>query len=200
MIFGDIKKWAERQIAPNRIEHVQSVAAMMGQYAERWSFRLEAGLTAAWIHDICRHWSWDSLLAAAVQHGLPVSELEQAYPILLHGPVAAELYREAFASPSAAPTLWCQDTYNAVYYHTTGRPKMSRVEACLYLADAVEAGREYPGVEEVRQLSFIDLDEALLLSMERSLEYLLQRRQLIHPLTVDARNWYLNVSMSKEPR
>ncbi len=188
MIVEDARRWALSQIAPQRRAHVEGVVSMMEQYAARWAFPLDAGVTVAWVHDVCRDWPEQRLLAAAEEQGLRVSELERAYPLMLHGPVAAGRFRRRFAGCFGNSPSWLEDGCRAVFFHTTGRPGMSSLESCLYLADAVEAGREYPGVEEIRELSFRDLEAAVLLSMDRSLTYLIERGHVIHPLTVAARN------------
>ncbi len=45
-------------------------------------------------------------------------------------------------------------------HHTTGRAHMSLVEKIIFLADAIEPGRNYPGVDEIRKLAYEDIDAA----------------------------------------
>ena len=49
----------------------------------------------------------------------------------------------------------------AVAYHTTGRAQMSLLEKILYLADIIEPGREFDGVEKLREIAHADLERAL---------------------------------------
>ena len=44
-----------------------------------------------------------------------------------------------------------EDIINAVSYHTTGRPGMSLLEKIIYIADAIEPNRNYPGVDALRE-------------------------------------------------
>ena len=80
------------------------------------------------------------------------------------------------------------DLLNAVRYHTTGRAGMSLLEKVLYLADAIEPGRNYPGVEEIRKRAETSLDDACLLSMERSIRYIEERGLFLHEDTIKARD------------
>lgn len=112
--------------------------------------------------------------------GISLSPLERGWPVLLHGPVAAGLYAQEFAPDD--------EVFNAVYFHTTGRPGMHGVEACLFLADAIEPGRYYPGIEAARRQCFEDFHSALLLVLDSSMEYFIGRKLPIHPLTLQARN------------
>ena len=46
---------------------------------------------------------------------------------------------------------WIQEVLDAIRYHTSGRPGMTLLEKIIYLADYIEPGRHFPGVEEVRE-------------------------------------------------
>ena len=53
---------------------------------------------------------------------------------------------------------------------------MTTLEMCVFLADAIEPNRrDYPGLTEMRALSQSDLSGAVLLSMQRTQEYVLSR-------------------------
>ena len=43
-----------------------------------------------------------------------------------------------------------REILDAVSYHTTGRSGMTTLEKIVFLADAIEPGRDYPGVEAIR--------------------------------------------------
>ena len=47
-------------------------------------------------------------------------------------------------------------------YHTSGRPGMTLLEKIIYLADYIEPGRHFPGVDEVREMAKGTLDKALI--------------------------------------
>ena len=73
-------------------------------------------------------------------------------------------------------------------YHTTGRRGMSRLEKILYLADAIEPGRDYPPVDLLRRAAEEDLDKACILCMERSMEYVRSTGASVDPDTIEACN------------
>ena len=81
------------------------------------------------------------------------------------------------------------DILNAIRYHTIGRKGMSDLEKIIYIADAVEEGRNYPGVNEMREVAYKNLDEAILMEANRKIEYLIKLDAIIHPSTVEMRNW-----------
>ena len=79
----------------------------------------------------------------------------------------------------------------AIYWHTTGKADMSTLEKVLYLADYMEPTRDFPGVEELRELTRRDLDAALRLGLEMSVEDLKERGVPVHHNTMEALNWVL---------
>jgi len=81
-----------------------------------------------------------------------------------------------------------EDVLSAIRYHTTGRAGMSALEAIVFLADLIEPGRTFPGVEELRRLSREDLNAALLAAYDGLIRYVLDQGGLLHSATTAARN------------
>jgi HD superfamily phosphohydrolase YqeK len=65
------------------------------------------------------------------------------------------------------------------------------------MADAIEEGRDYPGVDELRKVALENLDEAILMELQQKLEYLLKKEIVIHLNTVDMRNNILELRRKK---
>ena len=86
-----------------------------------------------------------------------------------------------------------KDIVNAVSYHTTGRAGMSTLEKIIYIADAVEPGRFYPGVEEIRAMAFKDLDMACYMSMKSTENFVKSAGKYLDPDTVLAREYLENI-------
>lgn len=79
---------------------------------------------------------------------------------------------------------------DAIMYHTTARPGMTKLDELVYLADKLEAGRDYPGVEELRKLASEDLSRAVYESLIRTREYLINKGERPDNLTLQAAEWY----------
>ena len=71
---------------------------------------------------------------------------------------------------------------------------MTMLEKILYLADYTDPTRDFEGVEELRALSFEDTDRAMALGLEMSIENLNERGKQIFHDTMDAYNWYKNLT------
>ena len=77
----------------------------------------------------------------------------------------------------------------AIWRHTVGGRNMTKLDKIIYFADMIEPNRDYPGVNELRQLAqTADLDEILLTAMSESIKFIIFKNSLIHPDTVAARN------------
>ena len=109
--------------------------------------------------------------------------MEARVPLLLHGPVAAELLRSASG-------LDDPEIYEAVYWHSTAHMGMGPTAKIVFLADKLDpqkAGR-YPYLDELKDMATRDLDTAILEFLSRELVSLLSQGGLVHPASVDARN------------
>ena len=81
------------------------------------------------------------------------------------------------------------DILNAIRYHTSGREGMTTLEKLVYLSDLLEEGRDYQGVDALRELFWKDLDECLLRSLEEQIAHLERSGKEIYSLTRKAYEW-----------
>ena len=141
---------------------------------------VDLGLAA---HDLARGLNANKLRAEALRHGLNITLVERHAPMLLHGPVAAQwLEHEG--------TLTHDSVLQAVRWHTTGVPGMTRIAKVVFLADKLDPHKvaEYPYLQKVKSLAAISVDEAILEHLDRVIEYLLGRKLLVHPASLELRN------------
>lgn len=89
---------------------------------------------------------------------------------LTHAKKSAELARTVYGIED-------EEILSAIRYHTTGREDMTMLEKIVYLADKTEKNRRYEGVEELRTLADEDIDDAIICSLERTIEYVKMRSQ-----------------------
>ena len=65
---------------------------------------------------------------------------------------------------------------------------MTALAKIIFIADFVEPGRTFPGVDELRRLAEDDLDRALLAAYDHTMLYIIKRGAIIHPATIEGRN------------
>ena len=101
---------------------------------------------------------------------------------LLHSKTGAAIARHVFGEP--------EEVCNAIYWHTTGKADMDLLSKILYLADYIEPSRApFEGLEELRRRAYTDMDKALLLGCEMTIEDMEERGVPVHTNTLQARDF-----------
>lgn len=136
--------------------------------------------TAAILHD-CAKYNEDKYMQV---YGDFINPNQLQYKAVLHSFLGAEVAKKEY-------NINDNEVLDAIRYHTTGRANMSDLEKIIYLADAVEPHRDYPGVDVIRKLLKKDIDQAILYSLDHNITYIIENNNLIHPLTIDARNFLI---------
>ncbi len=182
--------WLRQMVMPylkeNRIAHVTGVESQAVMLAMRWGADPDTAAIAGILHDITKAQNKEKQLKLCEKYGIILENAERENPALLHARTGAALARERFGISD--------EIYSAIRWHTTGKPDMSTLEKIIYLADYTEPTRDFEGVEELRELSFEDLDKAMALGLEMSIEDLTERGKPIFHDTMDAYNWYKNLT------
>lgn len=176
-ITGDIKNG----MSPERYRHTKGVVVTALKLAEICGVDTCKAETAALLHDIARDFSGVRILKLCRDFGITPDEIEKAAPDLLHGKLAACIASERYGVKD-------DEVLDAIRFHTTGRKNMSTLDKIIFIADMIEPGREFPGVEELRVLAFKDLDGAVLAGLDSTIKYVLERGLIIHPSSTEARN------------
>ena len=133
-------------------------------------------------HDIAREMDDAELLNRAQELDIPLGTLEEAAPVFLHGPIAAELLRRQGMTDT--------EVYQAIYWHSTARAGMTAVEKVVFLADKLDPEKtdRYPYLPLIKALADEDLDRATLEFLNRDLAQRLRQGEFIHPASLEARN------------
>ncbi|MDF2607112.1 MAG: hypothetical protein K0S34_1307 [Bacillales bacterium] len=80
------------------------------------------------------------------------------------------------------------DILQAISFHTTGHYSMTLLDKLVYLADYIEPARDFPGVEDVRELVLIDIDKAMQKALCITINFLMQRKIPIAIHTIEIYN------------
>lgn len=187
----------KERLSEGRFKHTQSVAFTALEFAKaitnpKYANQIDQSYLdkielAAWLHDCCKELSGEEKISLAEFYGIEVYDVDRISPNLLHARVGAAWAEEEY--DIADPHI-----LNAVRDHTLGSPHMLLSSKILYLADALEPGRDInkksEDLEAIRKvlLEDNDLDRALLMAMNNKIEYLIKKHQMIHPLSIISRN------------
>jgi len=183
MNADEAKRIVKPHLTNARYEHTLRVAAtavkLAKVYNESAEIREKIEL-AAIFHDYAKYRPLDEMKRWIKQSYLPKDLLDYHYE-LWHGPVAALLIEKEYG-------IRDKDIQLAIRYHTTGRANMSRFEMLLFIADYIEPGRSFPGVEEVRQMAKQDLVSACWMASRNTIQFLMSKGSTIYPDSFHAYN------------
>ncbi len=180
-LIGRAKGLLHQFLEGRRLSHSLRVAGIAAQLAGVHALDREKSYLAGLLHDVARDLPPAVLLQNAKASGILKNEIGWVHPVLWHGPVGAELVRDKLG-------IHDEELLSAIRWHTTGTPGMTGVVRLIYVADAIEPGRDYPRVKLIREVARRDLVEAAHLVARSTLEYLLSGDMPIHPLTVEVYN------------
>lgn len=179
-----INSYIQKHLPEKRIRHIQGVRQTAVRLARKYGADEEKANTAALFHDMFRSLSPDELSFWIERLGLDARYRGNVN--LAHGKIAAAVMKQDYGVED-------EDIINAVSYHTTGRAGMSLLEKIVFIADAIEPGRSYPGVEELRTAAEEDLDRACLLSLSKTVDYIRAQGIYLDEDTLRARDYFLRI-------
>ena len=190
MLSSEERARLERELAKyiggNRYAHSLNVADAAIELARHHAPELAGKAEiAGLLHDNAKKMPTDELLAYTAEHQLGPSPEELALPKLLHGMVGSHLLSARFGIEDEEIASACRD-------HVTGRPGMGPLSRLLYVADQTSADRDFPQVDELRDLAKHDLPAALLWVARNKIIYSMARGTLIEPKTVAFYNSMVN--------
>lgn len=160
-----------RELKPQRMEHTAYVMQTAIELAARFGANPVKARLAGLLHDCAKYLSADKLLTFA--------DTEPPMPPVLHAPAGAAYAKEVYGVND-------EEVLRAIRLHTTGDADMTLLDKIIYLADMIEPSRDFPGVEDIRNADTVD--DMMRLALSRSICYIKEKGNPIHPATIRALN------------
>lgn len=176
--WEDLRACSYSMIRAKRIPHVRGCEEEAVRLARRWGAEEDAARAGAILHDCTKYLDLEEQLSLCAKYGIILDDLERVAVKLLHAKTGAAIARWEYGMPP--------EVCDAICWHTTGRADMTTLEKILYIADYMEPTRDFDGVERLRELVFRDLDAAVRLGLEMSVEDLEARGNPVHRNTREA--------------
>ena len=166
---------------PNRVAHVLGCRDTAVAMAKRWGADETDAARAGLLHDVTKALDGQRQLTLAGEYGIILNVFQKGNPKTLHALTGSLVAQRLFGENDAV--------VQAIRHHTTGKANMNVLEKIIYVADYMEPNRNFPGVEKLRELAFSDLDAALKLGLNMTLELLKQQGREISPESQEAIAW-----------
>lgn len=144
--YDKIKAELKASISPKRYEHSLGVMDTAAELAGIYGCDVERARIAGLLHDCGK------------LTGQKIGSLE-------HAGVGARLISEKYGVTDS-------EIQSSILYHTTGRENMTMLEKIIYIADKIEPGRAYDGVDDIRKKAYNDIDGAIIDSLQNTVDYL----------------------------
>jgi predicted HD superfamily hydrolase involved in NAD metabolism len=171
----------ENRFDQHRYRHSLGVADEAKRLAIKEGLDGKKAYLAGLLHDYARVLTEKELQKLAVLSNWKIDNDEKSIPILLHAPVGADLVQEELKIDD-------QEILEAIRYHTIGSPEMGQLARIIYIADSVEPGRDFPGLDLIRKEVEKGIVPALITITSNLIKYNIDQGRLIHPNTLLLRN------------
>ena len=148
----------------NRVNHVLGCRDTAVELAKHWGANVTDAARAGILHDITKAIDGPLQLTLCAEYGTILDDFSVRYPKTLHQLTGSLVAERIFGENEAVVA--------AIRHHTTGKADMTLLEKIIYVADYMEPCRDFPGVERLRELAYSDIDAALKLGLEMTLEHL----------------------------
>ena len=164
----------------DRFEHCIGVSKTAQKLAELNHYDEDKAALAGFIHDYAKQVSVEEYREVIKTKGFDQDLLNWNRSIW-HGIVGTYFIQR---------DLKITDTeiLTAVRRHTTADVEMTTLDKIVFMADYIEPGRSFPGVEEARKITYANIDKGVGYQLAHTLEFLIEKRNKIYPRTLDAYN------------
>lgn len=177
------------QMSQKRFEHTLRVEQMAVYLAEKYAVDVTLCQYAALLHDVAKEWTMAQYEQVVGMFKLN-PELMQFGSEICHGPVGAMATLEWYDHHESVK--------QAIMQHTIGAVEMDAVAKVLFVADYIEVGRTFDGVEQARLLAEKSLDLAIRYKLKQTITFLAKKGTVIYPETVHAYNSWVNKKLGED--
>ena len=181
MTREELLSHVQSNMSDKRYQHCLRVERKILELAKLYAIDETAASFVGLAHDYAKEIPVEEQQALAREIGLPEKYHHEGSEIL-HGPVGAEILKDELE-------IQDEEILDAIREHTIGGTSMTLLSKCLFVADAIEDGRNYPGVEEARVIAHHNIDEAVRYLVRHTLQYLIEKEVYIYPGTLEVYNY-----------
>ncbi|EFQ56354.1 bis(5'-nucleosyl)-tetraphosphatase (symmetrical) YqeK [Streptococcus downei] len=170
-------------LSAKRFQHCLGVEAAAQHLAQLNDYSLEKAGLAGLLHDYAKELSDSDFLALIDKYSLD-PDLKNWGNNIWHGKVGIYKIKEDLGVTDA-------EILKAIEDHTTGSHQMTTLDKIVYVADYIEDNRDFPGVNQARQIAEQSLDKAVAYETAHTLTHLIDRKLPIYPQTIDTYNAFV---------
>ena len=177
-----IKKRLKKALNGERYSHSIGVSSTATALAKKYKVDENQAYIAGLLHDCAKNLNKEQMMQKCEDYDVELDEFEKANPVLIHAKVGARVAEIEYG-------IRDKEVISAIGWHTLGYVGMGLLEKIVLVADMIEPGRHYPGVENLRKIAFEDIDKALLECMNQTVSFNSAKGRDIHPNAYEIIKW-----------
>ncbi|MDI9483588.1 MAG: bis(5'-nucleosyl)-tetraphosphatase (symmetrical) YqeK [Bacillota bacterium] len=181
MTFDKMRENLKLTLSRERFRHSEEVMNEALRLAEFYKVNIEKARIAGLLHDCARDAGKDEIYKVFEKYNVVLDDIQKKTPVLLHSILGSFYAREYYGVED-------KEILDAIYWHTTGRAGMTMLEKIIFVADYIESGRNFEGVEEARKQAYKDIERCIVICCDLTIRYILQKGKLLHPYIIETRN------------
>lgn len=180
----EINLYLKSNLLEKRYMHTLGVADTAKKLAKLNGVSEKKAEIAGLAHDVAKNLSIDAMREIIKENNVVISDVEEKNMNLWHSIVAPIEAKNKLGIDD-------DEILDAIRWHTTGKENMSILTKIIYIADMIEPGRNFDGVDDIRKATFEDLDKGVYFGLTSSIKILLVKNLIIDENTIKARNYFL---------
>ncbi len=173
---GKLEEFIKKTLPLKRLVHTADVAVCALKKAKQLGLSEEKVKTASILHDCAKYLDYREFKDFALPEDVPAP--------VVHAFLGAYVAEKILGVTDP-------EIIDAIRYHTSGKAEMSALGKLIFVADMVEKGRTYEGVEKLRALYEKDFEECFIECLKEEVLHLMNKKQYIYVETLNAYDYYI---------
>lgn len=171
------QQFISKNLPEKRVVHTANVVVCAMQRAKELGLDEQKVVLACTLHDCAKYLDYKTVKGFTLPEGVP-------QPVV-HAFLGAYVAKEYLGVTD-------EEVIDAIRYHTSGKAEMTTLSKLVFVADMLEEGRNYDGVEKLRELyRTSDFEKCFIECLKEEFIHLLNKKQYIYQQTVNAFNYYV---------
>ena len=171
----ELPKFIEKKRENHSVGVAVTAYLLAMRYNEDECLAYQTGL----LHDIAKRLSTEEQLKLC--EGIELFPDERAYVKMLHSPAGSGVVKKLY-------NITNEKLLSGIRFHTVGSEDMSLFDKIIYMADYIEPYRSFDGLKELRELTFLDIDKAIIKGIDTTILSLIEENLKISPIMLTVRN------------
>ena len=183
MKLEEIIKIVRARLSEKRFHHSYCVMERCVELAKKFNIDIEIAAKVGIAHDIAKEIKPEEKIKYAEKNNIKIDEIERENPTLLHAKIGADIAIKKLG--------FTEEMGQAIRAHTTGIENMSILDKVLFIADRTSIERGFPDIEYLNNLLDESIDKAVLYIIDKKIMLQIEKRAVMHPDSIIARNYLL---------